>query len=79
MTLLGNFVWTSGQGKEKRGRILDARPGSSVLCPLLPVCDRSWRHDVRTKFPSRVGKEMLAEEHQEKPTSEKNGANVPGT
>ena len=36
------------------GHRLDSRPGPSVLCQLLHACDRSWRHDVRTKFPSRV-------------------------
>ena len=32
----------------------DFRPDPSVLCLLLLVYDRAWRHDVRTKFPSRV-------------------------
>src|SRR2546423_5382654 len=36
------------------GRLLDSRPGPSVLGPLLLVCGHAWRHDVRTKFPSRV-------------------------
>jgi len=33
---------------------LDSRSGPSVLCHLLHGCDRSWRHDVRKQFPSRV-------------------------
>jgi hypothetical protein len=36
------------------GRSWDSRLGPSVLCLLWHACDRSWRHDVRTKFPSRV-------------------------
>jgi hypothetical protein len=33
---------------------LDSPLVPSVLCLLLHVYDRSWWHDVRTKFPSRV-------------------------
>ncbi len=36
------------------GRLLDSRLGPSVLGLLLLVCGHAWRHDVRTKFPSRV-------------------------
>src|SRR5437879_6210449 len=36
------------------GLLLDSRPGPSALGLLLLVCNRAWRHDVRTKFPSRV-------------------------
>src|SRR6266496_2848105 len=36
------------------GHRLDSRPGPNVLGLLLHVCDRSWLHDVQTKFPSRV-------------------------
>src|SRR5260221_8783731 len=35
-------------------RSLDSRPDPSVLCLRLHVCDCARRHDVRTKFPSRV-------------------------
>ncbi len=36
------------------GRSWDSCPGPSVLYLLLHVCERSWRHDVYTNFPSRV-------------------------
>jgi hypothetical protein len=37
-----------------KGLLLDSRLDPGVLCLRLHVCDCTRRHDVRTKFPSRV-------------------------